>query len=217
LHWLFRELNKGKPVLPPEAKTIALGVFTTLTALYLAKRLGMTKLTRLQQVRSGVRVSPYLGEDKESQWGIADYKGKVVLDVGADVGSTADFFLAKGARWVIAVEGNRYFYSQLKSHARKVRGIIPVYMWINKPEHYIELITKHVPDVMKVDCEGCEIHLFNVPDKVFSLVPEYIVETHSDATFNAIINKCRRNNYEIVDVNEWTPKVRIVYAKRRKR
>ena len=46
----------------------------------------------------GARVRPIYDEDYDFQWGKIDYKGKTVLDLGADIGSTADFFLGKGLR-----------------------------------------------------------------------------------------------------------------------
>src|SRR4030042_374590 len=49
---------------------------------------------------------PFIDEDYNHHWGFADFKGKSVLDLGADYGSTAWFFIEKGAKLVVAVEGD---------------------------------------------------------------------------------------------------------------
>jgi predicted methyltransferase len=68
---------------------------------------------------------PIFGEDYSKHWK-ADFKGKVVLDLGADYGSTAFYFLQKGAREVIAVEGDRILALNLAKNA-KGRRITPIW------------------------------------------------------------------------------------------
>lgn len=163
-----------------------------------------------------VRIWPIYKEDYGAQYGkkrlSISYKGKTVLDVGADVGSTADFFLRRGAKRVFAVEGNPNQFRQLKQNAAKIPGITPIHLYIQTPKHFEHLIGTYSSDVLKADCEGCEVHLFNVRDCVFRLVPEYLVETHNDSIFDMMVSKCKRCGYTIVDVNEWCKHVRIVYA-----
>lgn len=163
-----------------------------------------------------VRIWPIYKEDYGAQYGEKripiSYQGKKVLDVGADVGSTADFFLRRGAARVIAVEGNKEYYQKLTGNARRVPGISPVFLVIKSPGHFTALIKKHRPDVLKSDCEGCEKYLCQVPDPVFSLVPEYLVETHSSAVEGSMLKKCLRCGYRIRDVNKWRKTVSIIYA-----
>jgi len=165
------------------------------------------------------RISAIYNEDYESQWGKIDYKDKVVLDIGADIGSTADFFLRKGAKNVVAVEGDSKLYKKLEENAEKNENIIPQLLWIYNSKD-IEFLIKNYSwkesiDVLKADCEGCEKHIFEIPDEVWKKVPEYIIETHSDELFEQMKKKCKINNYEIVDINEWKPTIRIVYARRK--
>jgi len=165
-----------------------------------------------------VRIWPIYKEDYGAQYGKKrlpiSYEGKKVLDVGADVGSTADFFLRRGAREVIAVEGNNTHYLKLQENAKRIPGIRPVFLCINDPRHYEALITRHRPDVLKADCEGCEKHLFQISDAVFRMVPEYVIETHDFPIFKAMMRKCQRCKYRVVDVNWWCSEVRIVYTVR---
>ena len=52
-------------------------------------------------------------EDYNKMYGFLDYTNKKVIDIGADIGSTALFFLDKGANIVLAVEGNKERYKEL--------------------------------------------------------------------------------------------------------
>ena len=155
----------------------------------------------------------YRGEDFNYQYGNLDYKGKTVLDLGAEFGSTAAFFVRKGAKLVIAVEGSQKYLRNLRRNATILGNVIPVTVWITRPETLSDLILRYRPEVAKVDCEGCEVHLFKVPDHVFSLIPEYIIETHSDKLLEQMVNKCNRNNYEIYHIIPWAPQVNIVFAR----
>jgi len=71
------------------------------------------------------------------------------------------------------------------------------------------------PDIVKVDIEGAEDNLFRTKDEVFTRVPEYIVEVHSDRLFSAMMTKCARNNYEVAHVDMWNPPLRIVHVNRK--
>ena len=162
-------------------------------------------------------------EDYDKEYGFVDYNDKLILDIGADIGSTADHFLRKGAKEVIAVEGNKKFYAKLKLNAQEIEEITPVFLWIKCSNHFESLIKKYKPDVVKVDCDdpgkktGCEKYLFKIPDAVFSMVPEYIIETHTHSNFNAMKKKCEKNKYKLVKVTvRHRPDLRIVYARRMK-
>ena len=120
-------------------------------------------------------------EDYEKNYGIIDYRGKLVLDLGADRGSTASFFLAKGARKVIAVEGNRVLARELRAECEKPQWkdlIVPIELWISEPAHIENLITTYKPDVVKSDIEHWEILFPDCKADVLKNVREYIMEIH---------------------------------------
>jgi len=149
----------------------------------------------------------------DAEYGFIDYEGKKVMDIGADWGRTADYFLQKGAKSVIAVEGFPVFYEKLKENARFLPGMFPVFLVIRHPDDFVVLINRWSPDLMQVDCEGCEAHLFQVPDEIFSRIPEYLVEIHSIRLYEAMKRKCRANEYIIVeDRSGGKPNLRILYA-----
>ena len=69
-------------------------------------------------------------------------------------------------------------------------------------------------DIVKMDIEGGEINLFTIKNEIFSKVPEYIIEVHSDKLFSLMLKKCAENNYKIISAKAWSPPVRIVYARK---
>lgn len=165
-----------------------------------------------------VRIKPVYGENYDSQWGKIDYTNKVVLDIGSNYGSTADFFLRNGAKQVICVDSSKKHIDKLHKHIEDFNWYDIVkahYLRVDKNGHFSGLIYKYEPDVVKSDCEGCEVHLFNIPNEEFCKVPEYIIEVHSDSIFESMKKKCKECNYEIIDINAWAGVVKIVYAKRR--
>lgn len=167
-----------------------------------------------ETTRKPVRIWPIYKEDYGHHYGAIRYKGKKVLDIGADVGSTTDFFLRRGAREVIAVDGSKGMYDGLLKNLAKIPGTKPVFLLIEKPEHFEQLIRKHRPDVLKADIEGAEKHLFLISDEAFRMVPEYMIETHGSGTYQSMIDKCKRCGFTIEHIVKWRPGIDIIYAKR---
>jgi len=167
---------------------------------------------------------PISGSNFARDYGFVDYRGKVVLDVGADYGSTAAFFLRKGASNVIAVEGNTTYFQQLAANVMEVAEVIPVYLGICSADDFEFLISTYQPYILKVDCEGCELHLLGVKDKTFLKVPEYLLEIHTADLWHKFKAKFEGLGYTITHVDHWTTEffefitgigeVRIVHAVR---
>ena len=133
---------------------------------------------RASRLRRQKAIPPFLGENYESHWGCFSFAGKTVLDIGADYGSTAAFFLQKGAKSVIAVEPDPALFAKLVSNFSGRTDVVPVNLEISEPRHFEELILRFKPDILKADCEGCEIQLTKVRPALLKKVREYLVETH---------------------------------------
>lgn len=147
-----------------------------------------------------MRLKPFIkNEDYDKEYGILDYRGKIILDLGADYGSTAEFFLERGARKVIAIEGNKGRYDGLVNNSKWMKNIIPIFVFLNNPKQFSELINKYKPDIIKSDLDGGEIHLFGIPDAVFSSVNEYTMEIHSMKILKLCLEKIFRNGYHIIE------------------
>lgn len=114
----------------------------------------------------------------ESMYGKLNLKGRIILDIGADWGSTPHFFISQGAKQVIAVEGNDGYYKRMKENFRDDPRVTPIFRYIREPRDIGKLIEEHKPDIVKIDCEGCERHLPMVQKYILKIPSEYIIETH---------------------------------------
>lgn len=122
-------------------------------------------------------------DDYEQHYPLNWWKDKTVLDIGADVGSTADFFLRKGAKKIIAVEGNEALYEQLVKNAEEIPGIVPILKFVKSAKDLQDVFEQALRmgpvDVVKLDCEGCEEHLYYVvPLELIERFPAFVIETH---------------------------------------
>jgi len=143
------------------------------------------------------RIKP-LGKDipYDLHWALT-VKDKVVLDIGADIGSTADYFLRMGAKQVIAVEGHKDLYAALEENAKKIPQIKAVYKLIGCYGGFEELIKEYRPDVAKIDCEGMELHMISMDDAILRLVKSYMIEIHSPIIFGYLLLKFIYNGFKI--------------------
>ena len=138
-------------------------------------------------------------------YGSINWKGKVVLDIGADIGSSAIFFLMNGAKAVYLIENNdeyitTYFDKIVNTHSniyqnhfKKLPTIwnitIPTIRMdeecntsasilnaIKKYPIYIEGVPLDKIDVLKMDCEGCELQLLT--EELLNKANEFVVGLH---------------------------------------
>lgn len=135
-------------------------------------------------IRLVIEEIPYIepisiGEKYEFSYRGIDYAGKTVLDIGADVGSTASYFLRRGARGVIAVEASKKYFDILLENAKGMRGLCtPIFMKVTEPVQLSSLLDTYKPDVLHMDCEGCERVLLSIKVEEWKNVPEYELEVH---------------------------------------
>lgn len=123
------------------------------------------------------RLQPIHNEDYDKHWNYVSFKNKVVLDLGADYGSTASYFLYRGAKRVVAVEGNEQFAKALWKNFKKNNKVTPIELFINSSSDIDNLINQYTPDVIKVDIEGCELSLLSCQN--IEQVKEWLIECHS--------------------------------------
>jgi len=119
-------------------------------------------------------------------YGFVDVKDRTVLDIGADWGSTPHFFITRGAKSVIAVEGGRNHYDEMVKNLKDESRVLPIYLFIRETEDMVKLIKNLHPDIVKIDCEGCEQALVNVPQDVLRIPREYVIEIHSEELIESI-------------------------------
>jgi hypothetical protein len=144
---------------------------------------------------------PYIDEDYNHHWGFTDFKGKTVLDLGADYGSTAWFFLKKGAKSVVAVEGDPERAKKLGANSVKY-GFSSFEETINSPKDIERFLENYQFDVAKVDIEGAETNLLNCRNELLEKVPLWMIESHSDALTLAISNRFEELGFNVKKIRD---------------
>ena len=99
-----------------------------------------------------------------------DWKGKKVLDIGADIGSSALFFLMNGANYVYLLEKEQEYkntYESIKQKYPILKNSVMLTSLADMPNDV---------DVLKMDCEGCELQLLT--EELLSKATEFVVGLH---------------------------------------
>lgn len=106
-----------------------------------------------------------------------DYTDKVVLDIGCAF-HTPDFFLEKGAGHVIAIDTLEDRMEEIIRYAKKFGQVTPITTRIAHVHQLVDLYKKYHPDIVKLDCEGCEAILLRLKRDIFRIPEWYVMETH---------------------------------------
>jgi len=148
--------------------------------------------SEIVRLRGGI--PPIYGEDYDRHWNFTSFKNKVILDLGADYGSTAYYFLRKRASRIIAVEGDPQLASMLKFNSQKFKKIIPIENFIDSSEKIEKLISDYHPDLVKVDIEGYEKLLTNID---VTKVKEWLIEAHSKELYLTLVKFYLKHDFSI--------------------
>ena len=104
-------------------------------------------------------------------YGSIDWRGKSVLDIGADIGSSAIFFLSRGAKYVYLVEKEPAYRETYESIKQKHPILKNTYMVSS-----LEPANSSYFDVLKMDCEGCELSLLT--EELLNKSNEFVIGLH---------------------------------------
>jgi predicted RNA methylase len=126
----------------------------------------------------------------ERVYGGLHYQGKTVLDVGADVGSTADYFIQKGAACVYAIEGDQRLFDKLCQNVKTVLKdptfavVKPWHIFLNDAETIAGVLYQARADIVKFDLDGLprqfyEDLLAELPPHVLKISGEWLIELHT--------------------------------------
>jgi hypothetical protein len=148
---------------------------------------------KLVKLRGGV--PPVYGENYDRHWNFTSFEDKVVLELGADYGSTAYYFLGKGAKRVIAVEGDAGLAKKLASNFKKDERVIPISGFIEKAEQIDNLILSYHPDIVKVDIEGNEKCLLDA--KRVDDVKEWLIEAHTEEAYRTLCRLLAEHGFRV--------------------
>ena len=104
-----------------------------------------------------------------------DVKGKVVIDVGCDFGTTPMYFIKKGAVKVIGFSRDKqYFYDHRYKHFNS--DVSPLIPSISTEINTIQTLNGKRRFVLKSDCEGCE---WNFTQEFIELFEDWIIAVHT--------------------------------------
>lgn len=115
--------------------------------------------------------------DYEKDYGGLDYTDAIVLDVGCSF-HTPDFFLDKGAKHVIAID---YYLNRMKpiiKYAKQHGNVTPIEIKITESKQLEDIYLQYRPTIAKYDCDGCEVCILKMPNEIFSIPEQYVIETH---------------------------------------
>jgi len=137
-------------------------------------------------------------EDFDAMYGALDYRDAVVLDVGGYIGDTALWALAKGARYVHVYEPV-YWREATQNLEGRPATVYPYAVWWSAGELELaidvastglrvggarvravplsEVIGIHKPDIVKMDCEGCEWAILYTPCELLRSA-QWAIEVH---------------------------------------
>jgi FkbM family methyltransferase len=187
--------------------------------------------------------SSMVGVFRELQYGEyqTDFKEKVVLDIGGFQGESAVFFSTLGAKKVIVYEPIREYCSAiqrniaLNSISAEVHqaGIgnentilttdvfDPTLKDGQKPRKEIikiqnvsAIIEQSNADIAKIDCEGAEICLTQVPAEILRKIPYYMLELHGEDTRRAVTAKFMNSGFRIARIINRGSVLTIVHFRR---
>jgi len=152
----------------------------------------------------------------DSMYGSLDYDDAVVLDIGADYGTTARYFFGRGAKQVIVSERNHDWHAKLLTFAETEPRLTVIDLL---REHDVAAVFElHRPDVVKVDCEGCERILLSLPDTLLGAPRSWVMETHSRELYDEFRTRFTTLGYLVQTVEDWpeTTKrcVKVITAER---
>lgn len=138
----------------------------------------------------------------EAEYGGLDYRGALVLDIGADYGTTAEFFLDRGASRVLAVEASPEWRDRLVAWAHgKPVTVLPGALGPDTAHQIME----HRPDVVKCDCEGAEASLLDLPDDLLCAPSAWVMETHTAELYLAFSERLGGLGYDVTVVKDHGP------------
>ena len=134
-------------------------------------------------------------------YGMLDYNGRTVVDIGGGTGSTAEYFMRKGAQRVVVYERNPMLKDGIEFEDVVVRGA-----WQGE--------ALPSADILKMDCDGCELLLTEQQLKQF---PRWVVAVHKPP-INTLADFWRMQNMLVrlggVFVYKTNDDIEHIYVKR---
>ena len=145
-------------------------------------------------------IKPIYEEDYDLTYGFPDYNGKVILEIGADHGSTACYFFSKGASKVISIEAKRKLFESMVENKEDKDNWIPMLMTVKAPSD-LRFLFMGYPDIdlVHMDCEGCEKYLLEVEEELIKCIKFYQIEIHTEELYQSFLKLFDKLGYNLVN------------------
>ena len=166
--------------------------------------------------------------DYDTMYGVVDVRGATVIDVGADEGSTADYFFQKGAARVVASELDAELVARLRVWASEEPRLLVVGAMVGAGD-----LEAWIADarprcrggrlVVKVDADLTNDVPGGAEEKLLDMAPEWlgepdawVIETHSPAVHVELCDRLETVGYAVRLVRQWrcNPNVKVIVAER---
>jgi predicted RNA methylase len=125
-------------------------------------------------------------EDYSAHWRTLKIANETILDLGADYGTTADYFLRMGAKNVVAVESEKEEFGGLFEYGQRNLLVKAVHKKVTTGKDVDALLRRWKPTVVKCDIEGDEKAFLEASPKLLKTIPQYVIETHNSTVENAL-------------------------------
>jgi hypothetical protein len=136
-------------------------------------------------------------EDYNEHWKDMSLKGRVVLDLGCDSGSTAKFFLSKGAKTVWGVEIVPECSKQVIQE--NLDNFFYIQLNIDSAKKLSTLIETVRPSTVKVDIEGAERFLLAMNQSTLRIPTEWYIEGHTITLFKKLSKLFKELGYTVTN------------------
>jgi hypothetical protein len=146
----------------------------------------------------------------DKQYDILSVKDKAVLDIGANIADSSIYFVKRGARKVYAIEPNQKLYQMayenisLNSMSDCIELVLAACSSKKSMNSYPPFISLDelirscniAPEILKVDCEGCEYDIvMNADDSLLRSFERILVEYHYG--YRGITKKLERIGFKV--------------------
>ncbi len=171
-------------------------------------------ISTIEYVIETLKKIRFTGEDFDWHWGFVNWKNKSILDLGADIGSTAECFLDAGANKVIAVEGDKNLFDQLSEFAKINQRTVPIHKYIANKDDLRNLFSLYsdFTDIAKIDIEGAEKFLLDLPNDMLKSIKEYAIECHSKDILNSISKRFISLGFKIHTIKFLTTDISVIHV-----
>jgi predicted RNA methylase len=125
-------------------------------------------------------------EDYSAHWRTLKITNETILDLGADYGTTADYFLRMGAKNIVAVESEKEIFGGLFEYGQRNLLVKAIHKKVESGKDINTLLKRWQPTVVKCDIEGDEQAFLTASPTLLKGIKQFVIETHNTTVENSL-------------------------------